>query len=76
MDNNRQYGVWLAADKYGEKIFDQKPIRDTLSNIWKGYDQWESPVIDLPPGAIQAMTGRTLTWEDEAIEWKPNSHQP
>lgn len=51
-----------------EYSFDQNtPIRNV--KIWAA--AYMSNFITLPHGAIQAITGRTLTWQDEPIEWKP-----
>ncbi len=58
--------IWFAVDEDGEKWFDDtKPTKGE-----DGY--WYSNGTDegvLFPGAIKAITGVTLTWESEPLEW-------
>lgn len=70
MSNNNS--IWFAVDEDGTEMwFDSKPTR--VYNSWKLYE-WPRKCEMLFPGAIQAITGRTLTWEDEPIEWNPGDN--
>jgi hypothetical protein len=67
MSNNNS--IWFAVDEDGqESWFDDKPIRS--GDQWQSYT-WPRLSGFLFEGAIQAITGRTITWADEPIEWVP-----
>lgn len=66
--------VWLAVDKDGtESVFDTlPPVRDKALEIWKKNTQCdyaEPWYIELPEGSIEKLIGRTLTWEDNYVEY-------
>lgn len=62
MSNNNS--IWFAVDEDGEFVMPFKP--------YKYNGQWERHhSCALPKGSIKSITGRTLTWVDEPIEWKP-----
>ncbi len=69
MSNN---SIWFAVDEDGiEFWFTVKPKR-YKDEYWRiDHMNNEEDSDRLFPGAIQAITGRTLTWEDEPLEWKP-----
>lgn len=65
--------AWLAVDGNGDEyIYAKRPFR-TPSNgkFWDIY--WDNPNEDkafsaLTKGTIKQLTGKDLTWEDEAYE--------
>lgn len=63
--------AYLCADKSGEYIADNRPLRDFYYE-WNGYDVDTDGVsctlISLPKGTIKKLIGRDLTWEDEPVE--------
>lgn len=64
--------AWLATDKNGdEHIFSERPFIHREIPYHGEYWQNTSGVfIDLPRGSIKNITGKSLFWEDEAIEIK------
>lgn len=60
--------IWFTMDKdFTECWWSRKPYR--YEDCWIPHE--DEPDGILFPGAIKAITGRTLTWQDEPIEWKP-----
>ncbi len=60
--------IWFAVDEDGSEWWhEEKPARNGIQNgLWTtGGADWGK----LFPGAIQAITGQTLTWESEPLEW-------
>lgn len=58
---------WVAVDVDGvECVYDLKPVRNFKSFIPCGDGEY----VELPSGSIQKLIGRTLTWDDEAVELK------
>lgn len=59
--------LWFAVDKDGsEYVYDDKPMI-IHSEKYGG----NCNAIRLPIGTIQHITGKTLTWEDKPLKWKP-----
>lgn len=67
--------AYVAVDG-DENIFHKKPRRINVIDV-KEYSYWEpaprdwgerSSKIPLPPGSINKLIGRELTWEDEPVE--------
>lgn len=60
--------IYLAVDEDGtEACFNGDPHRvtsDLISGYWNDFDR-----VELPPGTIEKLTGRKITWEDEPIEY-------
>jgi hypothetical protein len=71
MSNNNS--IWFAADKYNRIIAStEKPERGE-----SGWGFHLSCHVHRIPNwfPTQAITGRTLTWDDEPMEWKPGERQ-
>lgn len=69
--------VWIAVNKNGnETLYENKPERNRNKGCWEAtYDKAlgkTSQYIELPKGFIKKMFRRKLTWNDEAVEIKPN----
>lgn len=68
--------VWLSVYEDGtENMSCAKPRRciDTYCNETVKY--WISevkfiPIIEIPSGTIEKLIGRTMTWDDEPVEWR------
>jgi hypothetical protein len=59
--------IWFAVDEDGsEAWYSNKPVR-SMKN-WEDYD-WPRHNQYLFPGAIAVITGVTLSWQDEPLEW-------
>ncbi len=65
--NQGGHKIFFAVDEDGrEWYYSGKPRR--LLSVWiNDSDDITSNVLF--PGAIQAITGVTLTWQDEPLEW-------
>lgn len=60
--------MWLAADEYGEYLFFyNKPIR--FRGSWYTGNPYETTSVELAEGETLRLIGRTLTWEDEPVEY-------
>lgn len=67
--------AWVAVDKNGsEAIYDDKPIRNNVSNWWQSYGFGDENVIELPQGTIEKILGRKLTWSDKPVELTENNN--
>ena len=56
--------AWLAVDKDGEEwIYMQKPER--INDCW---DIISDECHLLPESFVKKLIGRSLTWDDEAVE--------
>ena len=66
--------AYLCADKWGEYIADNNPIRSFFE--WEGWekntDGERCTLISVPRGTIKALIGREMTWEDEPYEMPLN----
>ena len=57
--------VWYAVDLDGSECrYEFRPIRTT--DVW--LINGDGNIDVLPSGTIKELTGKELTWEDEAIE--------
>lgn len=57
--------AWYAVDLDGSECrYEFRPIRTT--DVW--LINGEGKIDALPSGTIKELTGKELTWEDEAIE--------
>lgn len=70
--------AWIAANKNGdETLYENKPERNENKGCWEAtyYKALRktSQYIELPKGFIKKMFRRKLTWNDEAVEIKPNT---
>lgn len=63
--------VWLCANPLKlEAIFEYKPIRAKKYRLWQSRDvEIKQKYIFVPPGTIEKLIGRELTWDDEPVEW-------
>ncbi len=69
MSNNNS--IWFAVDESGAECWSEnKPHR--IKNIWSTGNSYYGILF---PGAIKAITGCTLTWQDEPMEWKPGEQE-
>ena len=63
--------AWISTDKNGtEAIFTNKPERINYETEWPE-DEWydrHGMYVNLPPGSIEKLIGRKLTWEDDPVE--------
>ena len=63
---------YLATDKKGyEALHYSKPIRQSDGfgdEFWAHEYDWDAEKIYLPKGAIKALIGYSLKWEDEPVE--------
>jgi hypothetical protein len=67
MSNNNS--IWFVEGPSGRQYYSQdKPER--ALNGWRESLGCAELIYLNPPLSIQAITGRTLTWEDEPLEWK------
>jgi len=61
--------IYLAVDEdRTEACFNGEPHRitsDPIPGYWNDFDR-----VELPPGTIEKLTGRKITWEDDPIEYK------
>lgn len=67
--------IWFVVDENDNELWfqDEKPDRYVATGGWILHTAF--PIYgDLWPGAIKAITGRTITWADEPIEWKPGEN--
>lgn len=60
--------AWVACDKSGEWIFEEKPFKDIEFGYWFERDSTDD--ISLPHGSIKKLIGRELTFKDEPVELK------
>lgn len=71
--------AWLAISKSGQEgIYPKKPTRISdcfwectsvaYSSLWYHWNQLDLEV-KLPKGSIEKLIGKTLTWEDEPVEY-------
>lgn len=64
--------AWLAVDEDGtEIIFRDKPLKynkPSYKGIWHPEDTDHEFYVELPKGTIEQLIGRTLTFNDDAIE--------
>ncbi len=66
--------IWFAVDQDGsEWVFNERPFRYGPRNVWFPVEWGEC--VKLPTKSIQSITGRTLTWDDDPLEWKPGERQ-
>ncbi len=58
--------IWFAVDEDGtEWWYEHEPSRSTRGHEWYSDTEYDR----LFTGAIAAITGVTLTWESEPLEW-------
>lgn len=64
--------IYLAVDEDDfEMIFTHPPKRffgSMNKNFWGVNDYCDAAIITIPPGTIEKLIGRKLTWEDEPIK--------
>lgn len=62
--------AYLCADKRGEFIADNEPIRSWFE--WEGWgrntDGESCTLIEIPKGTIKKLIDRELSWEDDPVE--------
>lgn len=63
--------AWLVVEQdCSEWIYDLEPSKRgrgaKLPNHWTTYGAGSE--IELPKGSIEKLIGKTLTWEDDAVE--------
>jgi hypothetical protein len=64
--------VYLAVDTDGmETMFTDEPRKGGW--IWHN-DRCEH--IELPPGTIKKLTGKTLTWDDGYVTYVSDDYEP
>jgi hypothetical protein len=69
-NNNQPASIWFAVDEDGsEWVYTHKPKR--IGSRWSILFGEGYPINNPIFPVIQAITGKTLTWQDEPIEWKP-----
>ena len=62
--------AWLAVDADGQELIAvelpdrNRPTGIGISHYW-GRGKFD--IVNLPPGSIQKLTGKTITWNDEPI---------
>lgn len=73
--------AWLCVDKdISEYIFDEKPVRNHHLDIWvkphfRNETSWISLVenknvlFQVKSGTVKKLLKRTLTWDDEPVEF-------
>jgi hypothetical protein len=62
---------YLAVDQNGmEGIYHIKPVRDSVSGGWWGKLNRVVHWIELPPGTIEKLIGKAMTWEDESYQYR------
>ena len=66
--------AYLCADKWGEYIADNNPIRSFFE--WEGWekntDGESCTLIEIPKGTIKTLIGKEMTWEDDPYEMPLN----
>ncbi len=70
MDTNNAR-IWFAVDEDGsEWCFSDKPERYESDTGWIWATSTRNKCVELEyPLSIAAITGQTLTWESEPLEW-------
>ena len=57
--------AWLAIDEDGQEILSRSlPVRNIEEGAWISRN---NKIIELRRGAIETLTGKSLTWLDEPI---------
>lgn len=60
--------AWLCVDKDGQEVlFTSVPVRNVEEGCWVCKDG-TNRVVEIRKGAIEQLTGKRITWEDEPIQ--------
>jgi len=58
--------LYLAADMYGEWLYDARPVPDETATGWGPTGDVE---LHLPTGTIERLIGRKLRFEDGPVKF-------
>lgn len=57
--------AWLAVDEDGQEVLSRAlPVRNKEEGAWISHND---KIIEIRRGAIETLTGKSLTWLDEPI---------
>lgn len=60
--------AWLCVDKDGQEVlFTSLPVHNVEEECWVCKDG-TNRVVEIRKGAIEQLTGKRITWEDEPIQ--------
>jgi hypothetical protein len=67
--------LWFTVNRDGrECVHNRKPIRHRGDEpIWVVPNSSGTGTMTLPPGSIWEITGKTLSWENDPIQWSPKN---